>query len=118
LTRLTGGAARAMAVTLGALEVHPERMRANLDATGGANMAEAVSLALTPRIGRDAAHAAVKSASSRAATEGRPLAEVLRSLPVVIEHVGSEVLERLLDPALYVGAAAELIQRVLEVEEG
>jgi 3-carboxy-cis,cis-muconate cycloisomerase len=118
LAQLTGGAARAMAATLGALEVHRDRMRANLDATGGANMSEAVSLALTPRLGRDAAHATVASAASRAASEGRPLVDVLRSLPEVMEHVGREVLEQLLDPTHYVGVAAELVERVLEIEEG
>jgi adenylosuccinate lyase len=35
-----------------------------------------------------------------------------------MEHVGREVLEQLLDPTHYVGVAAELVERVLEIEEG
>jgi 3-carboxy-cis,cis-muconate cycloisomerase len=93
-------------------------MRANLAATGGANMAEAVSLALTPRLGRDRAHAAVSSACARAVAEGRRLIEVLEATPEVMEHLTREALGRLLDPLEYVGPAAELIERVLEVEEG
>jgi 3-carboxy-cis,cis-muconate cycloisomerase len=106
-----------MAATLEALEVHPDRMLANLATTGGANMAEALSLALTPRLGRAGAHAAVSRACAQAVAEGRPLIDVLEATPEVVQWVGRETLDRLLDPTQYVGAAAELIKRVLEAKE-
>jgi 3-carboxy-cis,cis-muconate cycloisomerase len=117
LTNLTGGAARAIAATLDSLEVHPDRMVANLAATGGANMAEAVSLALTPRLGRAGAHAVVSRACAQATAEGRPLIDILEAMPEVMQLMSRETLDRILDPTQYVGAAAEFIQRVLDVEE-
>ncbi len=116
LTNLTGGAARAISATLDSLEVHPDRMVANLTVTGGANMAEALSLALTPRLGRAGAHTVVSRACAQAAAEGRPLIDVLEAMPEVMQLMSREALDRILDPTQYVGAAAELIQRVL-VEE-
>ena len=47
-----GGAAAAAADAVTGLEVDAERMRANLDASGGLVVAERVSFALTPRLGR------------------------------------------------------------------
>ena len=49
---LTGGAAAAMAEVLEGLEVRPERMAANLDATGGLLMAESVTMAMAADTGR------------------------------------------------------------------
>ena len=60
---LTGGAAAGVREALDGLEVRADRMRANLDATGGLLMSERIVLALAPRAGRDAAKAAVQAAA-------------------------------------------------------
>jgi 3-carboxy-cis,cis-muconate cycloisomerase len=88
----TGSAAAWLRDCLEHLEVDPERMRANLD---GAMMAERVAGA----IGRDAADEIVRS--------GRPLAEALG------DRMSAEEADRLLDPASYLGATDQLIDRAL-----
>jgi 3-carboxy-cis,cis-muconate cycloisomerase len=88
----TGSAAAWLRDCLEHLEVDPERMRANLD---DAMMAERVAGV----IGRDAADEIVRS--------GRPLAEALG------DRVSAEEADRLLDPASYLGANDQLIDRAL-----
>jgi adenylosuccinate lyase len=61
----TGGAAAAVREVLEGLEVRPDRMRENLELTGGLVLAEAVSVALGERIGRSEAHEIVEAASRR-----------------------------------------------------
>ena len=57
----TAGAVAAMAEALEGLEVDTERMAANLAALRGLPMTETVSLALAPKLGKEAAHAAVET---------------------------------------------------------
>lgn len=52
---LVEGALEQAAVLLEGLEVHPERMAANLAVTGGAIMAEPVARLLTPSLGPERA---------------------------------------------------------------
>src|SRR5215217_4432776 len=52
LLRLAGGAAARTRELLGGLEVHPDRMRANLEGTGGQLLTERVAGALTNGLGR------------------------------------------------------------------
>jgi 3-carboxy-cis,cis-muconate cycloisomerase len=96
----TGSAAAWLRDCLARLEVDPERMRANLDP---ALLAERVAGALGPEMGREAADEAVRTA----ATGGRPLADV------AAEHLAAAEVQRLLDPATYLGATDELIDRAL-----
>ena len=106
-----GGAADAVRESLAALEVHPGAMRANLERTGGLVMAEAVSTALAAKAGRAEAHDAVAAAARRAGDSGRSLRDELRDDPRV--ELSAEELDRALDPAGYLGAADELIDRAL-----
>ena len=109
----TGGAAAAIREVLEGLEVRSERMRENLDMTGGLVLAESVSLALGRRIGRSQAHRLVEAASRRAVETGRPLREEL----LVDEAVRAELSEEEIDRALavdgYAGAAGEFVERAL-----
>jgi 3-carboxy-cis,cis-muconate cycloisomerase len=102
----TGGAAWALHEGLDGLTVDTDRMRANLDLTGGALLAEHVALLAGDR---DAVQAAV----GRAAREGRPLAEVLRADPAI--SLTEEEIARALDPSHYLGAAGTFIDRALEL---
>jgi 3-carboxy-cis,cis-muconate cycloisomerase len=88
-------------------------MRANLDATRGLVMAEAVSIALAQRLGRAGAHAALEAAARRAREQGRELREVLAEDPRVSAQLAPAALARLFDPAEYLGAADALVARVL-----
>ena len=110
---LTGGAAACVRESLEGLELDRERMRANLDLTGGAPMAERVTLAVAEHADRDAAHAAVAGAIARAADGTRSLREELLAEPLVREHLSPAGVDRALDPETYLGCADAFIERAL-----
>jgi 3-carboxy-cis,cis-muconate cycloisomerase len=113
LLRLTGGAAARTRKLLDGLEVHPERMRANLDATGGLTLSERVAAALADSLGRVAANDLVQRLAGEAAAGGRPLRDVLLADPQVRAHLDEAGIDRLLDPEGYLGAAGQLVDRAL-----
>jgi 3-carboxy-cis,cis-muconate cycloisomerase len=88
----TGGAAAALREALEGLQVHPERMRENLDPLV---MAERITLVL----GRDEVQAAAASGDFRAA---------------LAAHFSPAELDELLDPAGYLGSAGVFVDRALE----
>jgi 3-carboxy-cis,cis-muconate cycloisomerase len=114
----TGGAAAAMGEVLGGLEVHAERMRENLDTTGGLVLAEAVSMAIAERTGRSEAHRLVAAAARRAAESGRSLREELVDDAEVSEQLSSEEIDAALDPDNYLGSADAFIDRALNAWQG
>lgn len=111
--RLTGGAAHTAVELARGLTVHPERMRANLEATGGQLVSERVSAVLAPRLGKAAAKELLTQASLVASGTGRPLADVLAELPELAGVLSRDEASALLDPAGYTGAAGQLVDRSL-----
>jgi 3-carboxy-cis,cis-muconate cycloisomerase len=111
--RLTGGAAHTAVELARGLTVHPERMRANLAATGGQLVSERVSAVLAPRIGKTAAKELLTQASHLAAATGRPLAAVLSELPQLAGLLEPGEAAALLDPDGYTGLAGPLVDRAL-----
>jgi 3-carboxy-cis,cis-muconate cycloisomerase len=118
LLRTTGSAAAWLRDCLERLEVDPERMRHNLDRTGGVLLAERVAAALAPALGRQAARDLVERASAEALATGRPLAEALLDRPEVRDRPGPEELATLLDPSGYLGSADTFVDRALAVRRG
>ena len=114
---LTAGALDALASAVDGLEVDAARMRINLGVTHGQLMAEAVQMALAPRLGRDTAHARVAAACREAATGRRDLRDVLAADTDVRATLDDAALDRLLDPAHYVGMSGAFIDRVLAYAE-
>ncbi|WGF90755.1 class-II fumarase/aspartase family protein [Marinivivus vitaminiproducens] len=90
------------------LELHPDRMRENLDRSGGLIMAEAVMLDLGRQIGRQHAHDVVYDAAQATVVEKRPFSELLRADSRVSEHLDPAAIEALLDPTAYTGLCAEM----------
>ena len=113
LVLVAAGGARAAADALEGLSVDARRMRANLDASGGALLAEAVAMALAESIGKHEAHACIAAACRRAAEERRPLADLLAADPAVSRHLDGAQIEELLSADNYLGASREFIERVL-----
>jgi 3-carboxy-cis,cis-muconate cycloisomerase len=113
LLRLVGGAAARARELLEGLEVDPDRMRANLDATGGLLMTERVAASLAGPLGRAGAHGLVGRLAAEAADSSRPLREILLADPRVRAHLDEADLDRLLDPEGYLGSAGQLIDRAL-----
>jgi 3-carboxy-cis,cis-muconate cycloisomerase/3-oxoadipate enol-lactonase len=113
LLRLVGGAAARTRELLEGLEVHPERMQANLGATGGLLLAERVAGRLAEALGRVAAYDLVQRLAGEAAGSQRSLRDVLLADPTVGEHLDEAEAVRLLDPMGYLGSAGQLVDRAV-----
>jgi adenylosuccinate lyase len=95
------------------LRVFPERMRANLEASGGLAGSSAALLALVDAgWTREDAYAAVQRAAM-AAWEGKGgFRDLLLAEPGVAEALGERALDAALDPARFVAAAEPVFERV------
>jgi len=113
IVRLSGGALHHLAKMLPALEVNPERMRQNLDATHGLIFAEAVSTALADRMGKMPAHMLVEAACKKAQEQKRHLLDVLREEAGLRGHLAPADLTSLFEVRNYLGSANEFVRRVL-----
>jgi 3-carboxy-cis,cis-muconate cycloisomerase len=112
LVQVAAGAARAMAETLASLVVFPERMRVNLESSGGLIYAEAVATALAAAVGKGRAHALV-AAACRQVGPGRHLREVVQQDPEIASRLSAEQLDALFRPESYLGSTKALIDRAL-----
>ncbi|MDX3659156.1 adenylosuccinate lyase family protein [Streptomyces sp. ID05-26A] len=108
--RLAGGAAHTAVELVTGLRVHAGRMRANLEITRGAVVAERLSAHLAPLLGKGPAMRAVATAAGR----GGALAEALAQDVSVAAVLDAGTLQRLCDPEDYLGAAGHLVQRALD----
>lgn len=113
LVQASGSAAAAMADAVEGLSVDTERMRQHLGDTGGAIMAEAVLMRLSPALGRDVAHRIVGAAVRLSQQDGRHLVEVLASMPDVVHVISADDLLSTMRPDAYLGAAEMLRLRLL-----
>ncbi|HEY8607652.1 MAG TPA: 3-carboxy-cis,cis-muconate cycloisomerase [Noviherbaspirillum sp.] len=111
---LTAGALQQVRTIAEGLGVDERRMQSNLDVTNGLLLAEAVTLALGPTLGRMQAHLAMEAACRRAVQDGRQLRDVLLEDADVTAHLSTEQIDSLLEPAHYLGQAGEFVDRVLE----
>jgi 3-carboxy-cis,cis-muconate cycloisomerase len=109
----TGSAASWLTESLRSLRVDPERMRVNLELTGGLLLAERVTTALQPALGRLSAHHLVETACRRAVEENRNLREVLLDTPEIVDTLGADGVDVLMDPAGYLGSTPQFIERAL-----
>ena len=118
LLRLAGSSAAIAGELLAGLEADPEKMRSDMDLTGGLVMSESVAAALAPSMGRSDAQEVVEKAARRCVESGRDFREVLLELPEVSEALGPDGLDAALDPSGYLGVGAELIDRALTGHRG
>ncbi|MBP5948860.1 3-carboxy-cis,cis-muconate cycloisomerase [Pseudomonas sp. P42] len=95
------------------LEVDAARMARNLDLTQGLVLAEAVSIVLAQRVGRDTAHHLLEQCCKRAVAEQRQLRAVLGDEPQVTAQLSSAELDNLLNPAHYLGQAQVWVERAV-----
>jgi 3-carboxy-cis,cis-muconate cycloisomerase len=113
LLLVTSGALAAIVDIAEGLEVDAARMRANLDATGGLIMAEAVTMALAEKLGKSQAHHLVEAASKTAAADKKHLRDVLAADTKVTKQLEANRLAELFEPMAYQGASQSLIDRLL-----
>jgi 3-carboxy-cis,cis-muconate cycloisomerase len=110
LLLLTGAASLHMQTMLEGLEVDTERMRTNLELTNGLIMAERVTFALAPALGKAKAKTLLETACRMAVTEKRHLRDVLKATP----EASALDLDALFDPSTYLGASDVFIDRILD----
>jgi 3-carboxy-cis,cis-muconate cycloisomerase len=113
LMLVTSGGLAAIVDLAEGLEVDAARMRANLDATGGMIMAEAIAFALADKIGKSEAHHLVEAMSRKALAEKKHLRDVLAEDPKVTSLLSPEKIAALLEPKTYQGTSQALIDRLL-----
>ena len=113
-TCLAAGKLLALLRTLtGNLVIHADRMRANLEATGGFVLSEAVMLALAARIGKQSAHALVYETAMNAHASGRGLKEIILENPQICAHLSTTEIESLFDYRQHTGQCSAMIDQVL-----
>ena len=110
---MTDGALALAVRVVEGLRVHADRMAANLDATNGLWLSEAVMLALAEKVGRQTAHDVVYHCAMRTVDEGVPFRRTLAEDATVAQHLTPAEIERLLDPRRYTGLSGEFVDRVL-----
>jgi adenylosuccinate lyase len=104
-----GVSLRLAAELLDGLQVNAERMRANVDAQNGYVLAEPVMLALGSRVGPRRAHELVHAAAARGRASGLSFRDALAADP----EIAGVDLDALLQVENALGAARELVDRVL-----
>ena len=119
--RLVGTAAELAAELAEGLDARPERMAENLALTHGLVVSERLVGALEPLLGRAQARRVLTSASRAVVADGLSLAEALVEEPEIkvlidADRLNADGLADLLDPAGYLGAAPELVDRALQRE--
>jgi len=110
---LAGKALQATVALVEGIELNPDRMRANLDASHGLIAAEAAMMALAPYVGRHHAHDLVYDACRQTVAQGSRLAEQLAADATVAAHLTSAQIETALDPANYLGIAGPAVDRMI-----
>ena len=110
---LVSGSLKQALLVADGLEVDVERMARNLDLTQGLVLAEAVSIVLAQRVGRDTAHHLLEHCCKRAVAEQRQLRAVLGDEPQVTAELSPAELDDLLDPAHYLGQSRTWVERAV-----
>ena len=113
LTLVTSGALAAVVDIAEGLEVDVERMKVNLERTGGLVFAEAVSFALAAKLGKAEAHKLTRELAQKAEKDKRPFQDVVQSDTRVQQHLNAGDIARLFMPTSYQGAAQTFIDRLI-----
>ncbi|HKZ89696.1 MAG TPA: adenylosuccinate lyase, partial [Thermoplasmata archaeon] len=97
------------------LRVHPDRMRANLEATKGQAMSESVMMALVGKgLGRQEAHRLVRNASMRARQRDVQLKDVLSNEKAVTKLLTQKELAEAMNPERYLGQSVAIVEDVVK----
>ena len=114
---LSAGALAQTRFVVDGLQVNEKKMRENLDITKGLIMSEAVMMGLGAAMGRNRAHDVVYDICREVVKTGRPLIDLLAEDAEISKHIDRKALEKLVDPANYLGVAGEMVDRVLAMRK-
>jgi 3-carboxy-cis,cis-muconate cycloisomerase len=112
IVQATGLAVESMAEVAEGLTMDEDRMRQNIEATGGTIFAERAMMLLGPALGRDVAHKVIEEATRKSAAQGHRLVEILREMPEVTKALDAATLASLDAPEQYIGMANEFRVRL------
>ena len=114
---LSAGALAQTRFLVEGLQVNEKKMRDNLDLTKGLIMSEAVMMGLGDKMGRNYAHDVVYDICREVVKTGRPLIDLLDENEEIKKYADRKTLEKLVDPANYLGVAGEMVDRVLAMRK-
>lgn len=116
--QLCAGALERTIEVLRGLDVHSENMQRNIECTHGLIMAEAVMMALAPKMGRLNAHHLMEQACKKAVAEQRHLYDVVSEIDEVQQYFNQQELQDIFKPASYLGNIQQQIDAVLKEAKG
>lgn len=96
------------------LKLDPQRMKKNLDLSGGLILAEAVMLKLGSTLGRQHAHDVVYDAAQAAFVNNKAFGDLLSADPRVTACLDAAAIVRLMDPTEYCGLSATLAREAVK----
>lgn len=111
--QLCGGALTRTLEVMQGLRIDPQQMQANLDLTQGLVMAEAVMMALAPKLGRLNAHHWIEQACQQAVKQQRHLYDVLSEMPEISAQFDQHTLAQMFQVQHYLGNIQAQIDAVL-----
>ncbi|MGI8525404.1 MAG: 3-carboxy-cis,cis-muconate cycloisomerase [Pseudolabrys sp.] len=114
---LSAGALAQTRFLTGGLQVNEKKMAENLGITNGLIMSEAVMMGLGPTLGRNRAHDLVYDVCRQVVATGRPLIDLLLEHKEIRKHAGRKELEKMVDPANYLGVAGEMVDRAIRMRK-
>ncbi|MFH3942315.1 3-carboxy-cis,cis-muconate cycloisomerase [Acinetobacter nosocomialis] len=116
--QLCAGALSRTNEVLQGFEVNGEHMQQNLECTNGLIMAEAVMMALAPKIGRLNAHHLVEAACKTAVAQNQHLFDVVSQLDEVKGQFSQQEIRDIFKPENYLGNIQQQIDAVLQEAQG
>ena len=116
--QLCAGALQRTVEVLQGLEVNSKNMQRNIETTQGLIMAEAVMMALAPKMGRLNAHHLVEKACKQAVAEQSHLQDIVSSFAEVKQYFSVDELTRIFKPESYLGNIQDQIDAVLKEAKG
>jgi 3-carboxy-cis,cis-muconate cycloisomerase len=112
---LTGEVLERIHLIIVGLRLNPQRMRANLDLSGGMISSEAIMLELGRTIGRQHAHDVVYEAAQASASQNKSFPELLASDSRVTAYLSRSAIDSLSNPASHTGFSARIAREQAEV---
>lgn len=112
--QLCAGALSRTFEVLQGMEVNASNMQRNLECTQGLIMAEAVMMALAPKLGRLNAHHVVEAACKTAVAEQKHLKDVISELDDIKNNFSTAEISTIFKPESYLGNIQAQIDAVLQ----
>ncbi len=98
---------------LARLDIHPEKMLANLDLTKGLIMSESIMMRLGEKLGRLTAHEKIYDMAMSAFQNGHHLKDLVLADQEIMASYTPEEIDSFFDPVTYIGDARRMVEAAL-----